>query len=133
MTKWRSRSTVSLYLYYLHEVLTYTESQPVRSRSARAPSTPQGKPKARSPDAAFEKVGSGRGGFSVKGAASAAAKARWAKVRRERAERGEDWDDDRVRRRPGGATNRNRTAAAVETYERESITTPKASFDAFCM
>lgn len=34
--------------------------------------------------------GSGRGGFSVKGAAAAAARARWEKVRREKAERGED-------------------------------------------
>ncbi|WVQ72504.1 hypothetical protein IAR50_002060 [Cryptococcus sp. DSM 104548] len=34
--------------------------------------------------------GSGRGGFSVKGAAAAAARARWEKVRREKAERGEE-------------------------------------------
>ena len=92
---------------------------PGRPRSTRATSTPR--PKASSPleRAAFEKIGSGRGGFSVKGAASAAAKARWAKVRRERAERGEDDDDDRVRRRTGGGRQSMRSAAAIETYERE--------------
>lgn len=39
----------------------------------------------------------GRGGFSIKGAAAAAARARWDKVRRERAERGEDPDTPKVR------------------------------------
>ncbi|WVW84005.1 hypothetical protein I302_106030 [Kwoniella bestiolae CBS 10118] len=45
----------------------------------------------------FEKIpgGSGRGGFSVKGAAAAAARARWDKVRREKIERGEDPDEPR--------------------------------------
>lgn len=40
----------------------------------------------------------GRGGFSVKGAAAAAARARWDKVRRERAERGEDPDAPKEKR-----------------------------------
>lgn len=39
----------------------------------------------------------GRGGFSIKGAAAAAARARWDKVRREKAERGEDPDAPKVR------------------------------------
>ncbi|WRT66445.1 uncharacterized protein IL334_003403 [Kwoniella shivajii] len=45
----------------------------------------------------LEKIpgGSGRGGFSVKGAAAAAARARWDKVRREKIERGEDPDEPR--------------------------------------
>ncbi|WWC62048.1 uncharacterized protein I303_104637 [Kwoniella dejecticola CBS 10117] len=45
----------------------------------------------------FDKIpgGSGRGGFSVKGAAAAAARARWDKVRREKIERGEDPDEPR--------------------------------------
>ncbi|ORX36579.1 chromatin remodelling complex Rsc7/Swp82 subunit-domain-containing protein [Kockovaella imperatae] len=87
-----------------------------RRRSLRAPSTPQSKAPthAKSPDKSLEKIGSGRGGFSVKGAASAAAKARWAKVRREKAERGDDDDDDRARRRAGGP---RQSAAALETYE----------------
>ncbi|OXG24836.1 chromatin structure-remodeling complex protein RSC7 [Cryptococcus neoformans Tu401-1] len=45
--------------------------------------------------------GSGRGGFSVKGAAAAAARARWEKVRRERAERGEDDTPKSARRSTG--------------------------------
>jgi hypothetical protein len=45
-----------------------------------------------------EGVGSGRGGFSVKGAASAAARARWEKVRRAKAERGEESDDGEKRK-----------------------------------
>lgn len=68
--------------------LTIDESPDKSKRSGRAPRP------------VFEKVGSGRGGFSVKGAAAAAARARWAKVRREKAERGEESDDDRPRRRP---------------------------------
>ncbi|WVR07114.1 hypothetical protein IAU60_004154 [Kwoniella sp. DSM 27419] len=44
--------------------------------------------------------GSGRGGFSVKGAAAAAARARWDKVRREKIERGEDPDEPRSARKP---------------------------------
>ncbi|WWC89246.1 uncharacterized protein L201_004166 [Kwoniella dendrophila CBS 6074] len=49
------------------------------------------------PTSRFEKIpgGSGRGGFSVKGAAAAAARARWDKVRREKIERGEDPDEPR--------------------------------------
>lgn len=52
--------------------------------------------------------GGGRGGFSVKGAAAAAARARWDKVRRERAERGEDSDDaGTTRRRPAAAARKD--------------------------
>lgn len=65
-----------------------------------------------------EKVGSGRGGFSVKGAAAAAARARWDKVRREKAERGEGGDDDDERRRK--AVKRE-SKAAVESFKSELI------------
>ncbi|WVQ80825.1 hypothetical protein IAT38_002932 [Cryptococcus sp. DSM 104549] len=52
--------------------------------------------------------GSGRGGFSVKGAASAAARARWDRVRRERAERGEE-DTPRVKRQPAASAASKRS------------------------
>jgi len=64
----------------------------------------------------LDKVGSGRGGFSVKGAAAAAARARWAKVRKEREERGDESDEgERVKRTklPGKKDSR----AAAETFE----------------
>lgn len=64
-----------------------------------------------------ERVGSGRGGFSVKGAAAAAARARWAKHRAEKAERGED-SDDGVRRPRRSAARGQQTSskAAQDTY-----------------
>jgi chromatin structure-remodeling complex protein RSC7 len=65
-----------------------------------------------------EKVGSGRGGFSVKGAAAAAARARWAKVRLEKAERGED--DDNGKERKKGRIVRRENRAAVEKLKGES-------------
>jgi chromatin structure-remodeling complex protein RSC7 len=72
--------------------------------------SPEVKRRGRAPKPVFEKVGSGRGGFSVKGAAAAAARARWDKVRREKAERGEESDDDKPKRRAtgGGASNSTR-------------------------
>ena len=65
----------------------------------------------------MERINSGKGGFSVKGAAAAAAKARWDKARREKTERGED-SDDGVRRMkmPGKKDSR----VAMETFESES-------------
>ena len=66
-----------------------------------------------------ERVGSGRGGFSVVGAASAAAKARWARFKAMKAERGEDDDDDGPRRprRPAARKDQQSTSkAAIETY-----------------
>jgi chromatin structure-remodeling complex protein RSC7 len=55
----------------------------------------------------FEKVGSGRGGFSVKGAAAAAARARWAKVRQQKLDAGEVSEEDRPKRRPAASAARN--------------------------
>ena len=82
-----------------------------RKRKPLTPSSPSSRDKAN-----FEKVGSGRGGFSVKGAAAAAARARWDKVRREKAERGEESDEERPKRRAtGGARVRDRAGVTAET------------------
>jgi chromatin structure-remodeling complex protein RSC7 len=91
-------------------------------RKSAAPDTPS---KRRKPsggdeddpaDKAFkaerDKVGSGRGGFSVKGAAAAAARARWAKVRLAKEERGEVDDDSKERKK--GRVVRRENRAAVE-------------------
>ncbi|KAK8864469.1 hypothetical protein IAR55_001719 [Kwoniella newhampshirensis] len=67
--------------------------------------------------------GSGRGGFSVKGAAAAAARARWDKVRRERAERGED-DEPRSARRPA---RRQPAAPVADAIEMDSTVTIKGT------
>jgi hypothetical protein len=106
---------VVIYSYFRHrrQVLIGTE---VASHQAGTPS----KRRRRNPDDdiemedkpnKFEKVGSGRGGFSVKGAAAAAARARWAKVRKERAERGDE-DDGEPRKK--GRVIRRENKAAVE-------------------
>ena len=91
---------------------------PSPRKPSQAPDTPSRRRKTTTEDPEkedkplrFEKVGSGRGGFSVKGAAAAAARARWAKVRREKAERGEDDDGDRKRSR---TAVRRENRAAVE-------------------
>ncbi|KAL7421619.1 chromatin structure-remodeling complex subunit RSC7 [Cryptotrichosporon argae] len=66
----------------------------------------------------------GRGGFSVKGAAAAAARARWDKVRRERAERGNDDDDAAPRSaRKTALKRRDKEAAAAESAEVGSTVT----------
>ncbi len=105
--------------------------RPVLSRSVSASAPTPGR-RARSAMPAFnsdeddksygrpnlEKVGSGRGGFSVKGAASAAARARWDRVRKEKAERGDESDEgDRVKRirMPGKKDSR----AAAESFDSE--------------
>lgn len=78
-------------------------------RRARTSEQPAGSPSKRE----FERVGSGRGGFSVKGAASAAARARWAKYRSEKADESDD-GERRVKRGAGGirvAKGDNRSAA----------------------
>lgn len=97
---------------------------PPARKSSQAPDTPSRRRKAtvdlveEKEDKPYklEKVGSGRGGFSVKGAAAAAARARWAKVRREKAERGEDDDGDRRKSR---TTVRRENKAAVEKLKGE--------------
>ncbi|KAK4690013.1 chromatin structure-remodeling complex protein RSC7, partial [Tremellales sp. Uapishka_1] len=69
----------------------------------------------------------GRGGFSVKGAAAAAARARWAKVRQEKAERGEESDEGgggSSRRKTGGGRVRE-TRAALDTVTAGSKITVK--------
>lgn len=53
----------------------------------------------------------------MKGAAAAAARARWAKVRREKAERGED--DEPGERRKSRTTVRRENKAAVEKLKGE--------------
>lgn len=92
--------------------LTAAEAAPSHQRSQ--PSTPRrrGRPHSSPLDdeedddapsrPVIEKVGSGRGGFSVKGAAAAAARARWAKVRAEKIARGEDPDEPVKRKQTGG-------------------------------
>lgn len=97
--------------------LINTATPPPRKPS-QAPDTPSRRRKATTEDPEkedkpykLEKVGSGRGGFSVKGAAAAAARARWAKVRREKAERGEEDDGDRKKSR---TAVRRENRAAVE-------------------
>ncbi|RSH87287.1 hypothetical protein EHS25_003196 [Saitozyma podzolica] len=62
-----------------------------------------------------EKIGTGRGGFSIKGAAAAAARARWDKVRREKAERGEESDGGEKRKSRSSA--RKKAPAADVTQE----------------
>jgi chromatin structure-remodeling complex protein RSC7 len=88
-------------------------------RKSSAPDTPSKRRKASGgdddeADKAFkaDKVGSGRGGFSVKGAAAAAARARWAKVRLAKEERGEVDDDSKERKK--GRVVRRENRAAVE-------------------
>ncbi|EJT50068.1 protein-nucleus import-related protein [Trichosporon asahii var. asahii CBS 8904] len=61
--------------------------------------------------------GGGRGGFSVKGAAAAAARARWDKVRRERAERGEDPDETPRSRRTNTVTKKDPRGALENVIE----------------
>jgi chromatin structure-remodeling complex protein RSC7 len=102
-------------------LILMVDTPPPRRKSA-APDTPS---KRRKPsggdeddpaDKAFkaerDKVGSGRGGFSVKGAAAAAARARWAKVRLAKEERGEVDDDSKERKK--GRVVRRENRAAVE-------------------
>ena len=81
------------------------------------------KTKKRSERAILEKVGSGRGGFSVKGAAAAAARARWAKVRQQKLERGEESEDEKPKRRgtSGPSTATRNKKASDETPESEQI------------
>ena len=70
----------------------------------------------------MEKVGSGRGGFSVKGAASAAARARWDRVRKDRVDKGDESEDgDRVKRvkLPGKRDSK----VATETFDSEKFAT----------
>jgi hypothetical protein len=88
-------------------------------RKSAAPDTPSKRRKSAvgdddEADKAFkaDKVGSGRGGFSVKGAAAAAARARWAKVRLAKEERGEVDDDSKERKK--GRVVRRENRAAVE-------------------
>jgi hypothetical protein len=119
-------------LYCLHSLKLYEQSWYQASPAVRGASNAPGTPRrqARSSQArdedpndksfAREKVGSGRGGFSVKGAAAAAARARWAKVRREKAERGEDDDDDTDRKKRTTAnTVKRESRAAADTYKRK--------------
>ncbi|RXK36924.1 hypothetical protein M231_05826 [Tremella mesenterica] len=77
------------------------------------------------PPKTIERIGSGRGGFSVKGAAAAAARARWDKVRREKAERGEDSDGDTPRRVKAAGGGRREQRPNVETFEVGSSMTLK--------
>lgn len=95
-------------------------------RKSAAPDTPSKRRKANGEDddeadKAFkaDKVGSGRGGFSVKGAAAAAARARWAKVRLAKEERGEVDDDSKERKK--GRVVRRENRAAVEKLKGESL------------
>nr|ODN97540.1 chromatin structure-remodeling complex protein RSC7 [Cryptococcus depauperatus CBS 7855] len=71
-----------------------------------------------------EKIGSGRGGFSVKGAAAAAARARWEKVRKERLERGEDVDTPK-RRSAGGSVKKHAIGPSAD-YEMGSTVVIKS-------
>lgn len=71
----------------------------------------------------------------MKGAAAAAARARWDKVRREKAERGEDSDEDRPKRRStaggggggGQGGRRDKGGVTAETTVGEFLTCPGGS------
>lgn len=78
-------------------------------RRARTSEQPLASPSTRE----LERVGAGRGGFSVKGAAAAAARARWAKYRLEKAD-----DSDDGPRKPKA---RSSAAAALARRDRGAV------------
>jgi hypothetical protein len=105
----------SIHLFMFQDLMADTPPP----RKSAAPDTPSKRRKSAvgdddEADKAFkaDKVGSGRGGFSVKGAAAAAARARWAKVRLAKEERGEVDDDSKERKK--GRVVRRENRAAVE-------------------
>jgi chromatin structure-remodeling complex protein RSC7 len=100
--------------------LTPAPAEPLSARKRGRPPKSKDKEELEDPPFKREKIGSGRGGFSVKGAAAAAARARWDKVRRERAERGEE-SDEGEKRRPRGA-GRKESKVTAETVASESPT-----------
>jgi hypothetical protein len=120
------RRMVSPHLTITHSSAFLILDTPPPRKSA-APDTPSKRRKSAvgdddEADKAFkaDKVGSGRGGFSVKGAAAAAARARWAKVRLAKEERGEVDDDSKERKK--GRVVRRENRAAVEKLKGESFT-----------
>ncbi|WOO80124.1 Chromatin structure-remodeling complex subunit RSC7 [Vanrija pseudolonga] len=98
------------------------KATPARRNNRRAKEDKDDKPYKREPGTG------GRGGFSVKGAAAAAARARWDKVRREKAERGEDSDEAVARRRTNAPIKKDPRGALENVINGQKYTIKNAEY-----